>query len=46
MRYVARIGKDGRITIPKALRDKLGIKPGDRVEFVFQDGELIMRRAG
>jgi antitoxin PrlF len=27
----------GQITLPKALRDKLGLSPGDRVEFFIED---------
>jgi AbrB family looped-hinge helix DNA binding protein len=27
----------GQITLPKALRDKLGLSPGDRVEFFLED---------
>lgn len=44
MVYASRIGKDGRITIPKAVRDRLGLKPGDRVEFVVEDGRVWIRR--
>jgi antitoxin PrlF len=30
----ARVGGKGQITIPKRVRDRLHVKPGDRVEFV------------
>jgi AbrB family looped-hinge helix DNA binding protein len=33
----------GQVTIPKAIRDVLGIGPRDRVEFVLRDGEVILR---
>ena len=29
----------GQITLPKALRDKLGLCAGDRVEFIMEDGQ-------
>jgi len=45
MVYTSRIGKDGRITIPKAIRDRLGLKPGDEVEFVIEEGRVRIRRA-
>ena len=34
----------GQVTIPAELREKLGIKPGDRVGFVEKNGKLEMQR--
>jgi antitoxin PrlF len=34
----------GQVTIPSELREKLGIKPGDRVGFVENDGKVEIRR--
>jgi AbrB family looped-hinge helix DNA binding protein len=31
----------GQVTIPKALRDRLGIKPGTTLEFSEENGRLI-----
>jgi len=37
----------GQVTIPKRIRDLLGLKPGDPVEFFFDEqGEVVLRRAG
>ncbi len=37
----------GQVTIPKRVRDALGLKPGDDVDFVVGDsGEAVLRRAG
>ena len=36
----------GQVTIPKPLRDKLGIHPGTSLEFSAKDGVLIARKAG
>ena len=36
----------GQITLPKAIRDKLGVKPGDRVTFREQaDGKIVVEAA-
>lgn len=34
----------GQVTIPSELREKLGIKPGDRVAFVEKDGKVEIQR--
>lgn len=37
----------GQVTIPKRVRDHLGIKPGSAVEFeVGPQGEVLLRKAG
>lgn len=37
----------GQVTIPKRVRDALGLKPGDGVDFVLDErGEVVVRRAG
>jgi antitoxin PrlF len=35
----------GQVTIPKPLRDKLGIRPGTTLEFIAKDGTLVVRKA-
>jgi AbrB family looped-hinge helix DNA binding protein len=36
----------GRLTVPKKVRENLGLKAGDRVTFVEQaDGSFVMRAA-
>jgi antitoxin PrlF len=40
------ITSKGQITLPKAIRDKLGVKPGDRVTFREQaDGRIVVEAA-
>ena len=34
----------GQVTIPADLREKLGIKPGDRVGFVEKNGKVEIQR--
>ncbi len=38
------VGEKGQVTIPKALRDSLGLKPGAELEFEEQGGKLIGKR--
>lgn len=41
----ATITSKGQITIPKEVRDRLGLKPGDRVEiYVDHDGRAVIER--
>lgn len=35
-----RVGPKGQVVIPKPIRDRLGLKPGDRVR-VEQEGEAV-----
>ena len=39
------VAERGQVTIPKQLRDKLGIRPGTALEFAAKDGTLIARKA-
>jgi AbrB family looped-hinge helix DNA binding protein len=39
------VAERGQVTIPKPLRDKLGIRPGTALEFSAKDGTLVARKA-
>ena len=36
----ATITAKGQITIPKSIRNKLQLEPGDRIEFILDSGEV------
>lgn len=36
----------GQTTVPKPIREALGLQPGDRVEFTLQGDRVLLRRAG
>lgn len=39
-----KIGERGQVTIPKRLRQRLGLEPGGDVDFEARDGVLILRK--
>jgi AbrB family looped-hinge helix DNA binding protein len=38
------VSEKGQVTIPKRLRDRLGIRPGTTLEFDAEEGKLICRK--
>jgi len=38
------VSKKGQVTIPKPLRDRLGLRPGDTLEFAERAGVLVARK--
>ncbi len=41
----ARVSSKAQVVIPKPVRERLGIKPGDLLLFEVRAGELVVRRA-
>ncbi len=39
------VAERGQVTIPKVLRDKLGIRPGSTLEFSARNGSLVATKA-
>lgn len=39
----ATLTSKGQMTLPKDVRDALNLKPGDKVEFVKEDGRYVLR---
>jgi len=40
----AKVTSKGQITLPKEVRAKLGLEPGEAVEFIEERGEFRLRR--
>lgn len=38
----AKVTSKGQITIPKPIRVSLGVKPGEKVVFIQEGGEVVM----
>jgi antitoxin PrlF len=38
------LSEKGQITIPKAIRDRLGLRPGTELEFEAVGGKLVARK--
>ena len=39
------VSQKGQVTIPKRLRDRLGIRPGELLDFREEEGELVARKS-
>ncbi|TLX95305.1 MAG: AbrB/MazE/SpoVT family DNA-binding domain-containing protein [Thaumarchaeota archaeon] len=42
---VSSVSEKGQVTIPKEMRDILGLKAGDKVVFIDQNDQFVMRKA-
>jgi antitoxin PrlF len=42
---MSKITSKGQVTIPKYIRDELGLLPGSEVEFIPDDGEVRVRKS-
>jgi antitoxin PrlF len=43
MKNSSTISSKGQITVPQEIRKRLGLAPGDRVEFVIEEGRTVIR---
>ena len=43
--YGGVVTSKGQVTVPKPIRERLGLKQGDRIEFVAEGGRTLVRRA-
>lgn len=42
---VAKVTSKGQVTIPKKIRDSLGVSPGEGVGFEEKDGVMLIKKA-
>ena len=42
---VAKVTSKGQVTIPKQVRERLGVQPGEDVSFEEKDGVIFMKKA-
>jgi len=43
--YAGVVTSKGQVTVPKPVRERLGLKQGDSIEFVTESGRTLVRRA-
>lgn len=43
--WFGRLSSKGQVTVPKEVREKTGLKPGDLVVYELRDGQIVLRRA-
>lgn len=44
VQIIKKIDNSNRIVIPTTVRDLLGVRPGDEVEFAIKDSNIILRK--
>jgi AbrB family looped-hinge helix DNA binding protein len=45
MARITTLTSKGQVTIPKEIRDVLGLKPADKILFSLENGHVTLRRA-
>jgi antitoxin PrlF len=43
MGIASTISSKGQVTVPAEVRKRLGVKPGDRVEFALENGRTVFK---
>jgi len=46
MRLISTVTAKAQVTIPKALREIMRIKRGDKIIFILKKGEVVLKRLG
>ena len=43
---LSRLSSKGQVTIPKAIRESIGVEPGDLIAYEIHDGRVTLTRVG
>ena len=43
MKYSSSISSKGQVTVPQEIRKRLGVAPGDRIDFVIEGERTVIR---
>lgn len=44
-RFTSKLSSECQTVIPHAIRERLGLRPGDTVRYVVREGEVVLERA-
>lgn len=44
--YITKITSQGQVSVPAEIRKSLGVEPGAVLEWVFENGQVVVRRKG
>ena len=43
VKYSSSISSKGQVTVPLEIRNRLGVSAGDRVDFISEEGRIVIR---
>ena len=46
MKYLVKVTRRGQVTIPKSIREALGIREGDLIEVSLEGGRVVLSKPG
>ncbi|RLF00516.1 MAG: AbrB family transcriptional regulator [Thermoprotei archaeon] len=46
MKYLVKVTRKGQVTIPKSMREALGIREGDLLEARLEEGRIVLSKPG
>ena len=43
MNPISNISSKTQVTIPQAMRARMSVHPGDKIEFAYEDGKIVLK---